>query len=1065
MKLKKYLTFLIFMTFSVIYSQTKNIVTGSVKDINGIPLLGATVVIENSNKGTMTDDQGLFTIHAIEGEILTVSYVFYETKSIHVGANLHYDIVLHQVSETLNDIVVVAYGTSTKESITGALSYVTSSDIEKRPNTNVLNALTGAAPGVRVNNSSGQPGAEPSIRIRGFTSMDKNDPLIVLDGMVYAGRVGDINPIDVESITVLKDASATTLYGNRASNGVILINTKKASKRDGFFGVSFKQGLVSRFLKEYDKVEPDQFMETMWMGYRNSLVSNGNSIEEAGRLATANLIPEILGMNIYNLSSDQLFDTNGRLVPHASVLKGYRSDLDWYKPIERTGTYQDLNLNGRMSNEKGGAYFSTGFLNNEGYFRGSDYKRFTTRVNADYMISDIIKIGTNVSGSHQITNLNSVSPESHASSIAPIYPIHLHDSKTGDYIYDELGDKIYDLGENTRKQYERRHMILENQLNSMERIATTLNSQIYTDIKLMKDLTFSLKANLALNYTDVKEYQNSIVGSGANLKGRSYRNNNRGKTYSFQQLLNWKKDIGQHNIDVLFGHENLNVDSGNLNASKIEEIFTGIVDWSNFNKLYTANDFLTKYRTEGYFSRAKYNYANKYFLEASFRRDGSSKFHSDTRWGNFWSAGGSWIISSEDFFKIKQIDYLKLRASYGEVGDDSAAGLYAYYSLYRSVSNAGQPAVYRKQFGNKGLKWETSSSTNFAIDGRVFNRLNFTVEYFDKRSKNLLFNLEMPLSNGSTAPTFPSSSIVSNVGSISNRGFEFSFDVDIIKKSDWSWNVGVNATMLKNKLLKLPSDNRENGIVSIPFLRKEGRSVYEFYLTDFVGVDQMTGNALYTVDSEKYNVNGSAPDKPSVSDEYLVNINGQYYTTNPDTFGKKVYAGSAIPKVDGSFSTSLHYKSLNLSGLFTYALGGKVLDYNYMSLMEASDMVRAIHKDITHSWSSAPNGMTETSPDRINPNGIPQINYTTSQYNNVESNRFIRSGDFLSIQNIALNYDFPSELLKKIKVKQMSMNISVENVYTFTKFKGLDPQQSFSGAVGSGAGAPRIFIFGINFNF
>ncbi|WP_232234317.1 hypothetical protein [Myroides sp. ZB35] len=328
-----------------------------------------------------------------------------------------------------------------------------------------------------------------------------------------------------------------------------------------------------------------------------------------------------------------------------------------------------------------------------------------------------------------------------------------------------------------------------------------------------------------------------------------------------------------------------------------------------------------------------------------------------------------------------------------------------------------------------------------------------------------MFNLEMPLSNGSTAPTFPSSSIVSNVGSISNRGFEFSFDVDIIKKSDWSWNVGVNATMLKNKLLKLPSDNRENGIVSIPFLRKEGRSVYEFYLTDFVGVDQMTGNALYTVDSEKYNVNGSAPDKPSVSDGYLVNINGQYYTTNPDTFGKKVYAGSAIPKVDGSFSTSLHYKSFNLSGLFTYALGGKVLDYNYMSLMEASDMVRAIHKDITHSWSSAPNGMTETSPDRINPNGIPQINYTTSQYNNVESNRFIRSGDFLSIQNIALNYDFPSELLKKIKVKQMSMNISVENVYTFTKFKGLDPQQSFSGAVGSGAGAPRIFIFGINFNF
>ncbi|MFM9402774.1 SusC/RagA family TonB-linked outer membrane protein [Myroides odoratimimus] len=1065
MKLKYYLTFFTFITLSVVYSQARKTITGSVKSVDGLPLLGASVIIEGTDLGTSTDDQGLFTLNALEGENLKISYVFYEEQHVKVTANTHYDIILKEVHQTLDDIVVVAFGTSTKESITGALSYVTSSDIEKRPNTNVLNALAGATPGVRVNNSLGQPGMEPSVRIRGFTSMDKNDPLIVLDGMVYAGRVGDINPVDVESMTVLKDASATTLYGNRASNGVILINTKKASQGEGFLGVSFKQGAISRSLREYDKIGPDGFMETMWKGYRNSLVSNGNSIEEAGRLATANLIPEILGMNIYNLPNDQLFDTNGRLAPHASVLDGYRSDLDWYKPIERTGTYQDLNINGRISNDKGGAYFSIGFLNNEGYFRGSDYKRFTTRVNADYKLNDAIKVGTNVSGSHQITNFNSVSPDAYAYSMAPIYPIHLHDAKTGDYLYDELGERIYDLGDNTRKQYERSHMILENQLNSMERIATTLNSQIYTDIKFLNNFTFSLKASLALNYADTKEYKNSIIGSEENLKGKSERSNSRGKTYSFQQLLNWNKDIGQHTIEALIGHENLNVDSGYLNGSKVGEIFAGVVDWSNFNKLYTANDFLTKYRTEGYFSRAKYNYANKYFLEASFRRDGSSKFHSDIRWGNFWSAGGSWIISSEDFFKIKQFDYLKLRASYGEVGDDAAAGLYAYYSLYRSVSNANQPAVYKKQFGNKGLKWETSTSMNFAIDGRVFNRANFTVEYFDKRSQNLLFNLQLPLSNGSISPTYPASSIISNVGSISNRGFEFSFDVDIVKKNNWLWNVGMNATMLKNKLLRLPPDNREHGIISGPFLRKEGRSIYEFYLTEFVGVDQMTGNALYTVDSEKYNVNGSAPDKPSVSEEYLVHINGQYYTTNPDAFGKKVYSGSAIPKVDGSFSTTLSYKSFSLSGLFTYALGGKVLDNNYMSLMQASDRVEAIHKDITHSWASVPNGMTATSPDRINPNGIPQINYTTSEYNNIDSNRFIRSGDFLSIQNITLDYDFPPELLKKIKVKQMSMNIGVENIYTFTKFKGLDPQQSFSGAVGSGAGAPRIFILGVNFNF
>ncbi|SHL40140.1 SusC/RagA family TonB-linked outer membrane protein [Myroides odoratimimus] len=1069
MKLKNYLTFVIFMILGVMYSQTRNIVTGSVKDINGVPLIGASVIVEGTNQGTITDEQGLFSINIIGGDTLIISYVFYETKSVKIDANSKYDIVLHQLNETLEDIVVVAYGSSTKESLTGSLSYVTSSDIEKRPNTNVLNALVGAAPGVRINNSSGQPGSEPSIRIRGFSSLTNNEPLIVLDGIVYVGPVGNINPLDVESVTVLKDASATTLYGNRASNGVILINTKKASKGQGFLGVGFKQGLFYRSQLEYDKLDPDGFMETMWKGYRNSLVSNGNSLADANRLATKNLIPDVLGMNIYNLSNEQLFDSNGRLMSNASVLPGYRSDLDWYKPVERVGTYQDLNLNARISNENGGAYFSTGFLNNEGYFKGSDYKRFTTRINADYNVNEFVKIGTNVSGSHQITNSNVFNPVHVASNMAPIYPIYLHNPDTGDFIYDELGDKIFDLGDKTRKSQRFRNMVLENKLDVNESISTTLNSQIYTDINFLNDFTFSIKGSLALGYNDIRNYRNSVGGIGKRTNGESGRNSSRNKTYSFQQLLNWKKDFGNHNFDVMLGHENFNTDAGTLYGVKSDETFKGLIEWSNFNKLEIANERLTKYRTEGYFFRGKYNYKNKYFIEGSFRRDGSSKFHSDSRWGNFWSVGGSWVVSSEDFFKIKKVDYLKVRASYGEVGNDEAANLYASHTLYKMYTYAGKPSAYRSQFGNKGLKWETSSSFDFAIDGRVFDRVNFTVEYFDKRSQNLLFDLKLPVSNGSTFPSMFTSSIISNVGSISNRGFEVSFDVDVIKMNDLSWNIGVNATMLKNKLLKLPPANREHGIVSDPFLRKEGKSIYEFYLTEFVGVDQMTGNALYTIDSEKYNVNGSAPDKPSVSEAHLVNINGQYYTTNPGVFGKKVYAGSGVPKVDGSFSTVLSYKSFSLSGLFTYALGGKVLASKYRSLMDVSYKVNAIHKDIIHAWDGIPEGMTESSVNRIDYNGVPRVDYSISENSNAQSTRFLKSGDFLSIQNITLNYDFPSELLKKIKIKKMGMNVSIENVYTFTKFKGLDPQQSFtgSGLIGnsSGSGAARIFIFGINLNF
>lgn len=1065
MKLKSYLTFFMFITLSVVYSQTKKIVTGTVKDLDGLTLPGASILIAGTDQGVMTDDQGLFTINVAEGDVLNVSYVFCKTQAITITASSHYDIVLSQESKVLDDLIVVAYGTSTKESVTGSISLVTSSDIEKRPNLNVLNSLEGTTSGIRVTNSSGQPGSEPTVRIRGFTSLINNEPLIVLDGDVYSGRVGDINPTDVENITVLKDASATTLYGNRASNGVILINTKKASKGQGFLGVSFKQGLFSRSLREYDKVGPNEYMETMWKGYRNSIMNNQADINEASRLATLNLIPEVLGLNIYNLPHDQLFDANGRLKSNASILPGYRSDLDWYKPVERIGTYQDLNLNARVSNDKGGAYFSTGFLNNEGYFRGIDYKRFTTRINADYILNDAIKVGTNVSGSHQITNSLTEDPASFASSIAPIYPIHLHNLDTGEFLYDELGNKIYDIGEDTRRQYQNRHMILENQLNSDEYISTSLNTQLYADIKFLKDFTFSLKGNLALRYSDTRKYENGQLGTAQSVNGKSSRSSIRGKTYSFQQLLNWKRDFGNHNVEVLAGHENYNSDNGTISGDKVNEIFSGIVDWSNFNTLNRANDFITKYRTEGYFSRAKYNYANKYFLEASFRRDGSSKFHEDSRWGNFWSIGGSWTVSAEEFFKVKQIDYLKVKASYGEVGDDGAAGLYAYHTLYRLVSNGGKPGAYRRQFGNRGLKWETSSSINFGVDARVFDRVNFTFEYFDKRSQNLLLDLQLPISSGSTAPTSSESSIISNVGSISNYGVEFTFDVDIVRTDDWKWNVGANATMLKNKLLKLPAENREHGIVSPPYLRKEGRSVYEFWLPEFIGVDQMTGQSLYSIDTEKYNVNGSAPGKPSVSEDYLVEINGKQYTTNPYAFGKSVYGGSAIPKIDGSFFTTLSYKNFSLSGLFTYALGGKVLDLNYMGLMDASDMVNALHKDIVYSWDGIPQGMTATSPDRIKANGIPQVNYETSVFNNAESTRFIKNGNFFSVKNIMLNYQFPKSLLSKINVKQLNMNVSIENVYTFTKLKGLDPQQSFSGAVGSGAGAPRIFIFGINMSF
>ncbi|WP_121964873.1 SusC/RagA family TonB-linked outer membrane protein [Myroides sp. N17-2] len=1077
MKLKLYLTFSMLVLTSVVFAQAKKTITGSVKDTEGLPLIGATIVLEGTDFGTSADDNGIFTISAGEGDVLVVSYVFYETQKIRITSKTHYDVRLKEDGQVLDDVVVVAYGTSSKEAITGAVVQVGSDAIAKRPSTNALGALEGAAAGISVNNSSGQPGSEPDIRIRGFTSLrsqDANRPLIVLDGAPYNGNISDINPSDIENMSVLKDASSSTLYGSRASNGVILITTKKG-KGKGQFNVSVKNGLYNRATKEYDTMGITDFMNTSWTGYRNSLMDSKTTMEQASAIANEKLIPNYLGLNIFNRPDNQLF-VNGKLDPNAEILQGYLGDLDWYKPVERTGYYSDVNMNGRVSNEKGGAYFSAGLLNNDSYFKSSDFKRFTGRVNADYQVKEWLKVGGNISATQSESRGVNADPDADASytnpfmfarNIAPIYPVHLHDRKTGEYVYDELGNMIYDNGDTTRKQYIGRHVIWENELNSQKTINTTVNGSFFADIKFLDDFTFTLRGDMNLRNEESRKYDNAIVGDGKGNQGRSRRDTYRWKTYTAQQLLNWNKSFGDHALEVLLGHENYSTERNYLYGMKTTQTFAGMDHLINFNNTSNLYDYETMYRTEGYLSRAKYNYANKYFIEGSFRRDGSSKFQKDNRWGNFWSVGGSWVLTNEEFFKIKEIDYAKLRVSYGEVGNDRGASTYAYQDLYSISKNGGETAIYKSQAGNPDLQWETSSSFNIGLDANVFKRANFTIEYFDKSSQNLLFDLNMPLSYGATTTSKAESVITSNVGSISNRGIELSVSVDVIKNQDWKWNVSANATWLKNKITELPAENREKGIISGTMKRMEGRSIYDFYMYQFVGVDQMTGNALYEIDYDKYYTSASNAQtgKTLLPTDYLVNINGQEYTTYT-TYGRKDWSGSAIPKMEGSFSTNVSYKNFSLGALFTYRIGGKVLDYSYVGLMSPSaTSPKTLHTDLLNAWNGVPEGMTANSPNRIDPNGIPVIDFARSTYTTSTSNRFLKDGSYLTVKSINLNYDFPSDLTRKLDVSSISMNLGIENLYTFTKLRGMNPQQSFTGIMYNAYVPPRTIIFGINVGF
>lgn len=1070
------------LAVQVSFAQQKTL-SGVVSE-GGLPLPGVTVVIKGSQEGTQTDLDGKYSLKVKPGDVLVYSFIGMTDKEYKVSTANNYNVALESEDSMLDEVVVVAYGTASKESISGAISVVKSDDIQKRAASNAIGALEGSSAGIQVNNTSGQPGSEPEVRIRGFTSLkgkvngvDANAPLYVVDGVPYGGNISDINPADIESMSVLKDASSTTLYGNRASNGVIMITTKKGGKAGGSFNIDMKQGVYTRGMAEYDRLGADDFMNLSWRGYRNSLVTQGRSLEEANQLANSSLIANVLRTNIYNKPNDQLF-VNGQLAPDAQILDGYKNDLDWYKPIERTGYFQDISMNGRISNEKGGAYFSTGFLNNEGYFKKSDFKRFTGRVNADYKVNDWLKVGTNLAASHQESNGvpataadagYATNPFLFARNIAPIYSVHLHDKKTGTFVYDEAGRKMYDDGSTTRDQYTGRNNIWENELNSTNTIRNTINAQVFADFKLYEDLTFTVRGDLNTNNSEERRYENAIIGDGSGKNGRGRRDIRKFKTYTAQQLLNWNKDFGAHNLQILAGHENYSTERTVLYAMKGNQNFAGVGDLINFNEMSDLYDYTDIYRTEGYFTRLKYSYDNKYFLEGSFRRDGSSKFSKDNRWGNFWSVGGSYIISNEKWFQSSVVDNLKVRASYGEVGNDQGVAWYAYQDLYSVNKNGGLAAIYRSQNGNKDLKWETSSSFGTAVEGRFFNRLNLSVEYFDKRSQNLLMDVNLPISNGSTIISGDqggSAVVVKNMGVISNKGIEVAFDVDLINKGDLRWNVGANATWLKNRVESLPEENRKEGVMRGNNLQKisEGKSIYEFYLYQFVGVDQMNGNALYQFDSEKYTITNEA-DKKQVDMKDVTVIDGQVYS-NTTSYACRDFSGSALPKVNGSFNTSLSYKNFSLSALFTYSIGGKTYDYSYIGLMNVRPQASAMHRDLLNSWNGVPEGMTADSPNRIDPNGTPVIDTQRSTYTSgARSDRWLTDASYLVFKNITLSYEMPKDYMKRLGLSGMRFSAGVENVFTWTKLKGMNPQQAYDGVLDNAFVTPRTYSLGINVAF
>ena len=714
----------LFLSVGISLAQTK--VTGTVVSYeDNEPIIGATIqVVGNAGIGTITDYDGNFTLDVPEGmKTLRITYVGMEPLEVAVSTKT-LRIQLRNDVHTLDEVVVVAYGTQKKTSLTGSIQEVKSEAIELRPTSSVASALEGSVTGVQVNSTVGAPGEDPQIRIRGVGTVNgSSSPLYILDGVPYSGSISDLNPQDIESMSVLKDAASAALYGNRASNGVILITTKKG--KQGKMNITFdvKQGTYSRGIAEYDRLGAREWMEAQWLNMKNNRMAAGDDAATAGAYASKHLIADRLQLNIFDKADEALFTADGKLVSDARIKGTYGEDLDWYKQAIGHGYRQEYNFNANGATEKSDYLVSLGYLDEQGYLKTSGFDRLSARLSGNIQPAEWLKVGVSLNATHQNFNAGygtgnaNTNPFNFCRKISPIYPVHAHNLTTGEYYLDGMGNLMYDGGSyidpdgqvvNTRNQYPDRHIIWENQLNTDKIIRNTVNSIAYANIILPYNFTLSLKGSLNLSNDSENKYYSAVIGDGKANNGRLRRTDVRQKNYTFQQQLHWRQEFGVHSVDALLGHESYKLTRNYMASGKDSEIVPNLTNLLNFTQFAQLLDYNDNYTLESYLGRVRYGYDSRYNIEFSFRRDGSSRFAKNARWGNFWSTGASWVISNEKFMKqYDWVNYLKLRADYGEVGNDSGSGLYGYMALYQQDVHAGKGAYYISQLPNEDLKWET----------------------------------------------------------------------------------------------------------------------------------------------------------------------------------------------------------------------------------------------------------------------------------------------------------------------------------------------------------------------
>lgn len=1036
-KLNGILTLMLALIVQVTIAQTKT-VTGTVTDDSGLPLPGANVLVKGTNSGTQTDFDGNYSIEATSNQQLEFTYIGFTAKTVRVGNKTAINVQMES-GEALDEVFVVAYGSASKESFTGSASVIGKKELAIRNVTSPISAIEGNATGVQFTSASGQPGSSPGIVIRGVGTLNGSTrPLFVVDGVPFDGDLNTINQEDIESFTVLKDAASTSLYGSRAANGVVLITTKKGVKGDIRTTFSTQLGIVDYAIPFYDEVSPGQYYEMMWQGLKNSNAGGGDPQFATDRIYGA------LGYNPFNVPNDQIVGVNGRLNPDAQLI--YQG-LDWYDELARTGVRKNYNVNIAGGGENSKVFFSASYLDEEGFVVSSDFNRLTTRLNGEFNVTDRLTVG----GSANISIAESNGPGSTGGSIAnpfgfaknigSIYPVFVND-RNGNLIQDAGGNPVFDngggypdLGIGTRPVSQGRHALQELLLNDNQSLNNTIGFRYNMDYQIMDGLKASLNYGRDINELFNKRYENNIIGD-ADPTGRYRERKSRRQIENFTQLITYDRNFGGlHNLDVTLGHESFDRTFSTSEALVIEQTAEGIFEFDNFASPVRINGSSTQKTVESYFSRVNYNYDNKYYISASARRDGSSVFGRNTRWGNFYSVGASWRMDKEQFIQdIGFIDQLKLRGSFGQVGNDNLGDFFLSQPRYGLTSNAGSPAIIWQDIGNANLQWETVDSYDVALEFGLFNNINGSIEYYRRNSTDLLYDLPIALSNGLNS--FPS-----NIADMYNSGWEFSLSGTLIDKSDFNWDLTLIGSTNKNRIISIPD----------PFTQgskrwEEGRDRYEFFLRQTAGVDPATGDQLFLM--FEFDADGNSVP--------VLDANGVQEVTNNWQDTERAYTGkSSLPDFTGSVNNSFSYKGFNLNVLITYGIGGHILDNGYSAMMHSGSLGRSLHPDILNAWRQ-PGDITD----------VPRMENGNPDLVIGQSDRFLTDASYLALRNINLGYTFNNALTESIGVNSLTLSLIGENLYVKSARDGLNPQFNISGTTAGNSFNPaRILSLGLNVTF